>query len=203
MFRLNLKYLNLAVDHRRALARGAALLAGLAVLLLGAGDGFDRTLRIARDQARAHPASGEVVIVEMDARSLARIDRWPWPRRNHAALIDRLHEAGARSIAFDVDFSSLSNPRDDGALAGALQRAGGSVILPVLRQRESSQSSNYVESIPAAPFRDNAFLASVNIAPGADGYIRQMPPISSPSGRPESTAPTTSTSPSTRTRSRG
>ena len=175
MFRLNLKFISLAVDRRRALARGAALLAGLLVLLLGAGDGLDRTLRIARDDIRAHPASGEIVIVEMDARSLSRINRWPWPRRHHAALIDRLHSAGARSIAFDVDFSSLSNPRDDGALTAALQRAGGSVILPVLRQGESSQSSHYVESIPAIPFRDHAFLASVNIRPGADGYIRQMP----------------------------
>ena len=175
MFRLNLKFLTLAVDRRRALARGAALLAGLVVLLLGAGDGLDRTLRIVRDEVRAHPASGEIVIVEMDARSLARIDRWPWPRRHHAALIDRLHAAGARSIAFDVDFSTLSNPREDAALASALRRAGGGVILPVLRQRESSQSFRYVENMPAAPFRDDAFLASVNISPGPDGYIRQMP----------------------------
>src|SRR5687767_8681267 len=158
MFRLNLKYVNVALDRRRALARGAALLAGLVVLFLGAGDGLDRTLRVARDQIRSHDASGEIVIVEMDARSLARIDRWPWPRRHHAALIDRLHAAGARSIAFDVDFSTLSNPREDAALAAALRRAGGGVILPVLRQRESSQSSHLVESMPAAPFRDNAFL---------------------------------------------
>src|SRR5687767_9276498 len=107
----------------------------------------------------------------MDSRSLSAIDRWPWPRRHHAGLIDRLHAAGARSIAFDVDFAALSNPADDAALAAALRRAGGSVILPVLRQRESSQSSNYAESIPALPFRDHAFLASVNIAPDADGYI--------------------------------
>src|SRR5687767_14540663 len=100
---INLNFMGFILDRRRTLARVAALVVGLAVLLLGTGAGLDRTLRVVRDEVRAHPASGEVVIVEMDSRSLSAIDRWPWPRRHHAGLIDRLHAAGARSIAFDVD----------------------------------------------------------------------------------------------------
>lgn len=175
MFRLNLKFLDGIIDRRRTLVRAAAAFAGLLALSLGSGDGLDRIFRAARDSIRAHPASGQVHIVEIDARSLQAIDRWPWPRRHHAELIDRLRAADARLIAFDVDFSSLSNPADDAALAAALRRAGGSVILPVLRQRESSQSSHYIDNTPAITFRNNVFTASVNVAPDTDGYVRRLP----------------------------
>jgi diguanylate cyclase len=174
MFALNLKFLDHLLDRRRALTKGAAVLLGLGVLILGAGDGVDRLMRGVRDSIRTHDASGEIHIVEMDARSLQQLDRWPWPRRHHAQLIDRLHDAGARSIAFDVDFSALSNPIDDGALAASLERAGGGVILPTLRQREATHSSNYIDNVPARPFIDNAFLASVNVVPDPDGYVRHM-----------------------------
>jgi EAL domain-containing protein (putative c-di-GMP-specific phosphodiesterase class I)/CHASE2 domain-containing sensor protein len=175
MFRLNLKFLDTILDRRRMLVRVAAAFAGLLVLGLGSGDGLDQLFRAARDGVRARPASGQVHIVEIDARSLQAIDRWPWPRRHHAELIDRLSAADARLIAFDVDFSSLSNPADDAALAAALRRAGGSVILPVLRQRESSQSSAHIDNTPAIPFRNNVFVASVNVAPDPDGYVRRLP----------------------------
>jgi CHASE2 domain-containing sensor protein len=44
-------------------------------------------------------------------------NRWPWPRSIHAAVIDRLHQAGVRSIAFDVDFSAHSELAEDAAMA--------------------------------------------------------------------------------------
>lgn len=168
------KPLRRMIEGRRRLAKAAAVLIGLLTLGLGAGAGVDQMLRAARDGIRFQPASGQVHIVEIDARSLRAIDQWPWPRRHHAELIDRLRAAGVHSIAFDVDFSALSTPSDDAALAAALRRAQGSVILPTLRQRETFRSSEFVDNIPPEPFRENAFLASVNIMPDADGYVRQM-----------------------------
>jgi EAL domain-containing protein (putative c-di-GMP-specific phosphodiesterase class I)/CHASE2 domain-containing sensor protein/GGDEF domain-containing protein len=163
------------LSRRRALLVGAALLLGLTTLISGAGVEFDRLLRNMRDSVRSHPASGEVVIVEIDGRSLSELNRWPWPRSNHAAAIDRLHQAGARSIAFDVDFSAISDPREDAILAAALARAGRSVILPTLRQRAGSGSAEEIESVPIKPFADNSFLAAVNVRPDGDGYVRAMP----------------------------
>jgi EAL domain-containing protein (putative c-di-GMP-specific phosphodiesterase class I)/CHASE2 domain-containing sensor protein len=160
--------------RQRALVFGAAALLGLLTLATGAAGLFDDFLRKTRDSIRSHPASGEVHVVEIDARSLAKIDRWPWPRSVHAAAIDRLHRAGARSIAFDVDFSATSEPAEDKALASALMRAERSVILPTLRQHAGSGSSEIVDMVPAKPFAENAFLASVNVVPDADGYVRRM-----------------------------
>ena len=163
------------LERRRALTAMASALLGLAVLAAGAGEGADQALREGRDAIRAHAASGEVHIVEIDARSLSRLGRWPVPRHYHGLLVDRLNRSGARSIAFDVDFSATSTAPEDAALAAALERAGGSVILPTFRQQAGGSSSDSVDNVPATPFRDHAFLAGVNVIPDADGYVRRLP----------------------------
>lgn len=46
-----------------------------------------------------------VVIVDIDEASLRKVGRWPWSRYRIASLVERLNEAGAVVIAFDVLFS--------------------------------------------------------------------------------------------------
>src|SRR6266404_2702905 len=46
-----------------------------------------------------------VRIIDIDEASLAQIGQWPWPRDILAQLVDRLSEAGAAAIAFDVLFA--------------------------------------------------------------------------------------------------
>jgi diguanylate cyclase len=135
----------------------------------------EQALRAMRDAVRSQSASGDLHIVEIDAASIQAVDRWPWPRREHARLIDALHEAGARSIAFDVDFSTASNPADDATLARSLERAGGGVILPTLRQAGTTRDRRIIESQPVAPLRDHAMLAAASILPDRDGYVREAP----------------------------
>lgn len=161
--------------HRHAIVAGAALV-GLALLAGGGGQGLDRQLKIVRGDIRSHPASGQVVVVEIDEKSVSAIDKWPWPRGVHAAVVDQLHRAGARSIAFDVDFSSASTPEEDRKLAEALTRANGSVSLPTLRQYQTAGDTlHYIDTQPTKVLRDNVFLSAVTVVPDRDGYIRQMP----------------------------
>ena len=89
---------------------------------------YDRLVRA----ARTHPPDGQVVIVDVDERSLAAIGQWPWRRDLIGTLISRLRELGASTIALDVIFAeadrydgSGSNP--DGVLAETL-RTGGVVL---------------------------------------------------------------------------
>jgi len=161
--------------RRRAIMVMMAAAFGLFVSISGAGQSFDHVLRQLREAVRMHSASGAVQIVEIDARSLAAIDKWPWPRGYHAAAIDRLRNAQVRSIAFDVDFSALSTPAEDARLAEALERAGGSVILPTFRQQASAGSSELIDSVPAKPFVNRAFLSAVTVFPDSDGLVRHMP----------------------------
>lgn len=150
-------------------------LLGLLVAVSGAGGSFERLLRQQAWSIRAHDASGDLHIVEIDARSVAAIDRWPWPRANHAALIDRLRAAGAKAIAFDVDFSSRSQADQDAALAAALGRADGQVVLPTFRQAAGSGQDGWSDSLPAPSLREHATLAAVSILPDRDGYVRRAP----------------------------
>jgi EAL domain-containing protein (putative c-di-GMP-specific phosphodiesterase class I)/CHASE2 domain-containing sensor protein len=172
---MTLALLDHMLGHRRLIVAGLAALTGLLALSAGAGEGTDRLLRGVRDTIRSHPASGQVHIVEIDSRSLRELSTWPWPRRTHGALVDRLHAADARSIAFDIDFSSRSNPVDDAAFAAALARAGDSVMLAALRQQAAADSDEVVENVPIDLLRDHAFLAAVNVIPDEDGNIRQIP----------------------------
>jgi len=157
---------------------GAAFgLLGLVLLLLAAGtfEPLESRLSELRSRLLDRAPTGQVAIVEIDAKSLAVLDRWPWPRRYHAELIDRLGAAGASMIAFDVDFSARSNPADDSAMASALARVHP-VILPVFQQRASDDPAErlMIKSQPADKFRA-AWVGGVNILPGKDGVVRNFP----------------------------
>ena len=54
--------------------------------------------------------------------------QWPFPRRDHAIVIDHLLAAGARLIAFDVQFTEPTDPGDDNALIQAIARAHNMVL---------------------------------------------------------------------------
>ena len=46
-----------------------------------------------------------VRIVDLDDESISRHGQWPWPRNLLARLLERLTEAGAAAVAFDIIFS--------------------------------------------------------------------------------------------------
>src|ERR1700712_2617964 len=95
------------VRRRRQLAAWLmSLLLGLVVISGGLGVGIERALGEASAKLRRHPSSGSLHIVEIDARSIAAIDRWPWPRRNYAVLVDQLRQAGGGEVLFGSCFFS-------------------------------------------------------------------------------------------------
>ncbi len=58
-----------------------------------------------------------VAVVAVDTQSIARLGRWPWSRSVHAALVDRLREWGASTVAFDVLFTEPAGVREVARLA--------------------------------------------------------------------------------------
>lgn len=170
-------------DDRAAGARRGQRLAltALAILLvtllysIGVMEPAENRLSEARARMLDRPPTGQIVIVEIDARSLSKLRTWPWSRRYHATLVRNLHDRGASLIAFDVDFSSLSEPVGDRAFAEAL-RDSEPVILPIFQQRASQGSSHaaVIESRPA-PLFSAAWVGGVNIFPDAQGVVRDYP----------------------------
>ncbi len=151
---------------------GTAIIAITISIWLGSYQSADLQLRVGRELLFPKAATGDIHIVEIDSRSIREMENWPWKRRIHGALVDQLREAEAKIVAFDVDFSSPSNPEDDQIFSEALNRAGGSAVLPTFRQLVSDTGTLFSENIPIQELRDNAFLGSVNVHPDADGTMR-------------------------------
>src|SRR3546814_5287117 len=68
----------------------AATIMGMTAAISGFGLGAERQAQMWRDTIRSRPATGKLVLVEIDARSLAALDHWPWPRSYHALAIEAL-----------------------------------------------------------------------------------------------------------------
>jgi diguanylate cyclase (GGDEF)-like protein/PAS domain S-box-containing protein len=127
-------------------------------------------LRFAWEQRQA---SGDVVVVAIDAPSIEKIGVWPWPRQLHAHLLRQLEIAGVRDVVFDVDFSAPSDEASDKAFVEALESAGGSVVLPSFKQPGADGAIHI--NRPLAEFGDHSWSAIVNVAVEQDGLVRRYP----------------------------
>ena len=70
-------------------------------LLFGAadvGEPLEDVLRTARNGMHQQPVSGDIVLVEVDEKSLRQIDNWPWPRATQAKLIDALDAGREKNV---------------------------------------------------------------------------------------------------------
>ena len=135
------------------------LAATVILLFSGAFEPLEHRLTTIRAQLLDRPPTGEVAIVEIDAKSLAEISTWPWSRRYHAQALRKLHSSGAVIVGFDVDFSSLSETAGDREFAEALFKAqpeGGART-----RRRPLHASTRVDNIP---HRSTLIVESKHIA---------------------------------------
>ena len=120
------------------------------------------------------PPGPDVAIISIDDASLASLGRWPWSRRVHAALIDRVREAGARALVMDILFEAPSNddPDADRALAQAM-RAYGRVVLPMSQATTGSMLSGEVLPLPMFA-QAAAALGHSQVEFDSDGIARSV-----------------------------
>jgi diguanylate cyclase (GGDEF)-like protein/PAS domain S-box-containing protein len=152
------------------------VLVALAIVLASGWRGtFRNALADLRFAWHQRQASGDIVVIAIDALSIDKIGVWPWPRRLHGELLQRLQAAGISDIAFDVDFSTPSDPASDQAFVQALQSAEGSVVLPWFRQPASHDNPAAVHiNRPLPQFAEHAWAAMVNVAVEPDGLVRRF-----------------------------
>ena len=119
-------------------------------------------------------ASGQIVLVAVDPRSIEKVGVWPWPRQLHADIIRKLEAAGAAEIVFDIDFSASSTPAGDLEFLNALRSASGSIILPIFKQVTRNRDGAPVLYVnrPLPQFGKYSWPATVNVSPGPDGIVR-------------------------------
>ncbi|WP_354700962.1 hypothetical protein DSM112329_01256 [Paraconexibacter sp. AEG42_29] len=161
---------------RRGLLLAVAVTAALLTVGLSAVGAFAPTERSSVDArlrlAGLAQAPDDIVIVAIDARSLDKLNRFPLPRRFHAQVIDRLRRAGARAIAYDVQFTDASgSPADDERLYFAVQDASR-VVLATTEVDEQGNTKIFGAD-PRLLRESGARGASTNIIKDDDGVIRR------------------------------
>lgn len=116
-----------------------------------------------------HP---DIAIVAVDDRSLEALGAWPWPRGQHGRLIDRLSEAGVRSIVYDVLF--LEETPDDTLLGEAMARARN-VYVPVTVESLGMDGRQSSVARPPRSISDAAAgLGHAVLNPDTDGTVRSL-----------------------------
>jgi adenylate cyclase len=120
-----------------------------------------------------------ISVIGIDAESFSELGlQWPWPRSLHADLLDRLVEAGASVVVFDVLFSESSGrgAQDDQIFADSIRRAGNVVMAADRVYRETTAVSAWQRFDPLPLFLEagaQAGLATVPLDP--DLVVRQTP----------------------------
>ncbi len=142
-----------------------------------------------------HAPSRDIVFVAVDHQAVKQFGRWPWPRGQMAAGIEKCREA--KVIALDMVFSEATDPVQDQALGAALAQTttvGGYLLNGVRNLRPDaagmdllanssltdSEDVQLVESkevelsIPAV-LAGQAALATLNTLPDKDERFRHYP----------------------------
>ncbi len=118
-----------------------------------------------------------ITIVGIDEASFTQLGkRWPWPRDMHARLVDRLVQAGASVIAFDVMFSEHGDPEGDAAFAQAIARAGNVVLAADQEYAETTYTRQWMRADPIIEFTSVGAmtgLATTTLDP--DTVVRVVP----------------------------
>ena len=136
------------------------------------GEPLEYALRTARNSVHMRAASGEILVVGIDDRSLEELGNWPLPRRLYGEAIEELDRLGARRIFIDMEFSSPSEPIDDRRFAQALANTG-KVTLPVLFV-DDPRTGQRTDLFPLPALARHAALAHINVHYDF-GYVWKIP----------------------------
>jgi adenylate cyclase len=113
---------------------------------------FDTYLDLA---PRALAADPPVRIVDIDEASLRRIGQWPWPRTTLATIVNRLREAGARTISLDLVF-----PEPDRLSPGEFAKLF----------KDEPALAPMIDAAAALPSNDERLAAAIAAAPVVAGF---------------------------------
>ena len=171
------------------IAAGAFALIALVSAYVPAWQAFERRIF---DELTVYTAPGElkqpIELIGISDEAIREMKlEWPWPRRLHAELIDRVAQGGAIVIALDLVFDTPSRtPEDDRLFAQAIARAGNVVLAADFREEDGALYKKWklVEPIPALvdaggisgratiPFDPDQFVRRVPAEP--DAFWRQI-----------------------------
>jgi diguanylate cyclase len=158
-----------------------ALAVGLVFGVAQVGEPLENTMQIGRNKLRSHPASGAIVLVAIDDRSVGEIGTAHWNGSQLASLVRRIDAAGARRIHLDAELGRNA-PAQAAALENALADARAEILLPA-RFSIDPVSGARSEHRPPAQFARHARLVNTNLFIWWDDAVWQHPYAAEVGGR--------------------
>ena len=139
---------------------GFLVVFAIAAIQFSAIEGFDRLGLMVFDSyqktaPRVYQDAG-VRIIDIDEESVGRLGQWPWPRTEIARLTQRLSDAGAAAIAFDIVFSEPDRTSPDQIAAQLSKNAG---------------NADLVRSLSSLPNNDAVLADSFAVSPVVSGFF--------------------------------
>jgi len=138
-----------------------ALVIGLIFGLVGAGEYPEDRLRVVRNHINERPASGDIVLVGIDEKSVGQVGRWPWPRGRYADLVRAIDAASPEQQVHDFMIPDHSDPAQDRLLAEAFADSGN-VTLAYL-PRAGAQNGKYEDVRPLPELRRYTRIGTIGL----------------------------------------
>jgi EAL domain-containing protein (putative c-di-GMP-specific phosphodiesterase class I)/CHASE2 domain-containing sensor protein len=149
-------------------------IAGLLFGVLEFGAPAENILHTVRNKARERPASGQIVLVAIDERTIDSLKQSPSQSAAYAQLTWAIQHGGARQVFFDLDLPSRGRDSGYAELKDALQSLGTRVTLPVHSPIDKATGLR-MDDFPDAELRGRARIASRNVSYGWDGITWELP----------------------------
>ena len=145
------------------------LLFGIAAL----GEPLENAMKLGRFKLRDHAASGQIVLVAIDDRSIAEHGQVPWSGSRIAELLDRARQAGAERVHVDMTLPGAGRSADARRLEEALSSAEGAVTLPARFSVDGLSERSAI--LPPQRFARHAGLVNTNLFVWWDDVIWRHP----------------------------
>ena len=124
------------------------------------GEPIEDVLRTARNAVHQQPVSDDIVLVEVDEKSLRQIDHWPWSRATQASVINALDQNGAEKIVLDILYTGPVAASDDLQLSEAIKRSG-KVTLAAQTRLGGGAEGKQNQGLPIPMLAEHAEVASI------------------------------------------
>jgi len=154
---------------------------GLIFGLIQAGEPVEDGLRTLRNNMNWHDASGQIVLVKIDDKSVRDVGAWPWPRDRYAKITDTLTAAGARRIVFNVPLSGPTDASDDRLFAQALAKSGRAIL--AVKTRSGPNSGAEQASLPYAPLAEHVQIGSTTAQYNFQSAVWRVPYAATSEGK--------------------
>jgi adenylate cyclase len=118
------------------------------------------------------PPSPNIGIIKIDDKSIAEFGRFPWSRIQYVRLLQRLSEAGAKAVLFDVTFSEPEAAAIDKSFAAAIKKSGNVGLAVTFDIDSNFHAVNSTHTL-AKIEKGAAGLGHINLIPEDDGVFRR------------------------------